>query len=190
MKHHRKLAVLAGAALLSLGAAGTAQAGGTNPPPKQTCKNNPKKCPPNKVKGRMTGHGHATVSGYGRVAWEFRNSICGADKFPDLKVAWGGNRFILTAYSTPLVCLDTAVSEGQPRAGFDTIVGQGTGTLNGVSGASATFRFTDAGEPGRADTATIRIVSATGDVVLNITNVAASGGGNHQAHRLTGADAR
>ena len=52
------------------------------------------------------------------------------------------------------------------------------------------FRFTDAGEPGRNDTATIRIVDARGTTVLHIVNQRASGGGNHQAHRVTGRAAR
>jgi hypothetical protein len=187
---HRKLAVWAGALCLALVPA-TAEAGGKKkppPPPKDHCKKQ-KKCP-KKVTGRMTGHGHLTTGQYGRVQWEFRNSVCGADRFPDLKVAWGGgNRFILQAYSTPLVCLDTDSDEGNPRAGFDTIVGQGTGTLNGAP-ASAQFRFTDNGEPGRNDTATIDIFDAGGNNVLHLVNVTASGGGNHQAHRLTGRDAR
>jgi hypothetical protein len=128
------------------------------------------------------------VAGYGKVQWEFRNSVCGADRFPDLKVEWGDYKFRLTSYSSPLICLDTAHSEGQPPAGFDTIVGTGTGTLNGAP-ATATFRFTDTGEPGREDLASITIVSG-GVEVLRIVNVTAGAGGNHQAHRVTGALAR
>jgi len=105
----------------------------------------------------MTGAG-TVDSSYGRSHHVFRNSVCGSDRFPDLKVQWdGGNRFDLTSYSSPLMCIDTAFDEGNPRAGFETIVGQGTGVLNGVSGATASFRFTDAGEPGRDDRATITI---------------------------------
>jgi hypothetical protein len=188
MKQVRRLAALAVVAAVAAVPA-SAHAGGKNePPPKGCSKQSKKKCP--KVKqGRMTGHGHNVTAEYGRVQWEFRNSVCGADRFPDLKVAWGDYRFVLTSYSVPLVCLDTPFSEGQPPAGFDTIDGQGTGRLNGEP-ASATFRFSDLGEPGRDDLATITITDDDGNVVLDVTNLTAGKGGNHQAHRLTGRDAR
>ena len=153
-------------------------------PPKQSppkCGKQKKKCPTVK-QGRMTGQG-TVDSSYGRSHHVFRNSICNRDKFPDLKVMWEGNRFDLKAYSSPLTCLDTPADEGNPKAGFDTIVGQGTGVLNGESGATASFRFTDAGEPGRNDTATITIADADGNVVFQLTNEKIAVGGNHQAHR-------
>jgi hypothetical protein len=183
MKSYGKFAVLAGAAALALAPASSFAGGDKKPPPppKDHCKKHSKsKCP--KVRqGRMTGHGHFTHPTYGKVQWEFRNSVCNANRFPDLKVEWGGNRFRLTSYTEPLTCLDTPFDEGNPRAGFDTIEGAGDGTLNGAP-ASADFRFTDAGEPGRNDRATITIMSG-GVNVLEITDVTASGGGNHQAHR-------
>ena len=67
-------------------------AGGTPTPPKDPCKANPGSCTTVK-QGRMTGHGHYIDPSLGKVQWEFRNSICGAKKFPDLKVEWGGKRF-------------------------------------------------------------------------------------------------
>lgn len=189
MKQRKFLMALAAIGVIAAVPA-TAIGGGSTTEPPKCKKTHAKKCP--KVKrGRMTGHGHLTTTDYGRVQWEFRNSVCGADRFPDLKVAWGGGeRFVLTSYQTPLECHDTPADEGNPRAGFDTIIGQGMGRLNGVSGASATFRFTDSGEPGRNDTATITILDPDGEPVLELENVRASGGGNHQAHRLTGRDAR
>ncbi len=150
---------------------------GANKPPhcsKKKCK---------KVKqGRMTGAG-TIDSAYGRSHHQFRNSVCNANRFPDLKVQWEGNRFDLKRYSSPLTCIDTPANEGNPKAGFDTIVGQGTGVLNGASGATATFKFTDAGEPGRNDTATITISDRDGNVVFQLTNAKIAEGGNHQAHR-------
>jgi len=146
------------------------------------CKKKDKKCQQSRP-GRMTGAG-TVDSVYGRSHHVFRNSVCNADRFPDLKVQWdGGNRFDLTSYSSPLRCIDTAADEGNPRAGFDTIVGQGGGVLNGVSGANVSFRFTDAGEPGRNDTATITITDADGNVVFQISDARITEGGNHQAHR-------
>ena len=181
MPHRSKLAVLAGALVLALVPA-SAQAG----PPKGSCKQKQskqsKKCTPTVKQGRMTGHGHEfNVAGYDKVQWEFRNSVCNQDRFPDLKVEFGRNRFILESYSGKLTCLDTALSEGRPVAGFDTITGQGSGTLNGEP-ATARFTFGDGGEPGRNDTARIEIFNASGKLVLDYTGGALDGG-NHQAHR-------
>ena len=186
MTHHRKLAALAGAVVLAAVPAGSAQAATKKAPPSsKECKQNPKKCPQSKT-GRMTGHGQNNVAPYGKVQWEFRNSVCNANRFPDLKVEWGDGtkqRFILKSYSSPLRCVDTPVSEGRPIAEFDTIIGQGEGTLNGVAGATATFTFTDSGEPGRNDVATFTIMDADGNVAIEVENIKAGTGGNHQAHR-------
>ena len=145
-----------------------------------------KKCPPTVREGRMTGHGHEFgYQGFAKVQWEFRNSVCNSDRFPDLKVEFGGERFILESYSTPLTCFTLnppTSTEGQPRAGFDSIRAQGTGPLNGVAGAGITFRFTDGGEPGRDDTAVFTITRPDGTVALSYTGGAIDGG-NHQAHR-------
>ena len=175
---------------------GGGQKGGgqkSKPKPGQTCtKQNSKKCQPGQPKvqqGRMTGHGHQfnVKSGnttFDKVQWEFRNSVCGADRFPDLKVEYGRNTFVLTAYVSPLTCfiLDPtkASTEGNPAAGFDSIRATGTGTLNGVKGAEIDFRFTDGGEPGRDDTAWFTITAPNGSISYS---GGAIDGGNHQAHR-------
>ena len=179
-----KIIAIAGALALCLTptAAIAGGKGKDKTPPKQHCKKGKKKCAP-QLEGRMTGQGTIDSAAYGRSHHVFRNSVCNADRFPDLMVWWGDSRFVLKSYSSPLRCLDTPADEGQPRAGFDTIAGQGTGTLNGVDGATATFRFTDAGEPGRGDTATITIMNANGDVVFQLENAPILAGGNHQAHR-------
>jgi len=173
------IAAIAAVAMLPIAAQAAPK---TQTPPKSHCKKQ-KKCEP-VVEGRMTGHGHQFTSTYGKVQWEFRNSVCNSDRFPDLKVEFGGQRFILTSYSTPLTCFtlnpNAPSTEGNPRAGFDSIRAQGTGTLDGVAGHSITFRFTDAGEPGRADTAQFTITGPDGGIVYD---GGALDGGNHQAHR-------
>jgi opacity protein-like surface antigen len=144
-----------------------------------------KKCQPTVKQGRMTGHGHQfNYQGFDKVQWEFRNSVCNSDRFPDLKVEFGGNKFVLTSYSTPLTCFTMAPpsKEGNPVAGFDSIRAQGTGTLNGVAGAGITFRFTDNGEPGRNDTAEFTITKPGGGIAIHYVGGAIDGG-NHQAHR-------
>ncbi len=189
MPHRSKLAVLAGALVLALVPATAAQAGDTKN--KQECKKNKKskKCKKS-VSGRMTGHGHEfNASGFDKVQWEFRNMLCAPGRrLPDLKVEFGRNKFVLTAHTVGPTCTDNPlISEGNPAAGFDTMTGQGTGTLNGVSGATIEYVFTDQGEPGRGDTADFTITGRNGEMAYS---GGALDGGNHQAHRLTGADAR
>ena len=52
---------------------------------------------------------------------------------------------------------------------------------NGVAGATAEWRFTDAGDPGRGAFAEMVIKDARGTVVLSVAGRLR--GGNHQAHR-------
>ena len=144
-----------------------------------------KNCQPAVKEGRMTGHGQQfNYQGFDKVQWEFRNSVCNSDRFPDLKVEFGTNVFVLTSYSTPLECFTFAPPnrEGNPVAGCDSIRSQGTGTLNGVTGAGITFRFTDNGEPGRNDTADFTITKPGGGIAISYQG-GAGDGGNHQAHR-------
>ena len=176
------------AALLTGAIALVPAAAGAAPKDKQDCKKQKqsKKCQPAVKQGRMTGHGHEfNANGFNKVQWEFRNSVCNQKRFPDLKVEYGGNKFVLTDYNSEgLICftLDPTKpsTEGRPVAGFDSIRATGTGTLNGVSGAGITFRFTDAGEPGRADTAVFTITAPDGSISYS---GGAVDGGNHQAHR-------
>ena len=184
MPKFRSLAVATlTAALLVPAAAEAAPKGKGQGSKQQQCKKGQKgkNCQPTVSQGRMTGHGHQfNVNGFDKVQWEFRNSVCNQNRFPDLKIEFGRNKFILTSYSSPLQCIDTELSEGRPLAGFDTIDGQGGGTLNGVKGATIEFRFADAGGPGRNDTASFTIMSPGGKVAYS---GGAIDGGNHQAHR-------
>lgn len=195
MSLSRKLAVLAGSLVIAVVPA-SAQAAPKKKaaPPKQhapkQCKKQ-KKCPPKPgnpvVQGRMTGQGHTTTAEYGVVKWRLRDSVCNANRFPDMFVDFGDRRFILESYSSPLTCFTlippTSV-EGNPRAGFDSIRAQGTGTLDGVPGANITFRFTDAGEPGRNDSTSFTITEPNSSAVaISVENLLATDGGNMQAHR-------
>jgi hypothetical protein len=188
---HRKLAVLAGVAALALVPAGTAQAGGQKGTPPKCGKQSKKKCNEG-VTGRMTGHGQTFTADFGKVQWEFRNQICRSSKLPDLKVSWYdtngvAQKFVLRQHTSGgPYCYDTALSEGKPLAGFDTMTGTGTGTLNGVAGHTISYTFTDEGEPGRDDSATFRIAGPGGTIEFDGK---ALDGGNHQAHRVTGSAA-
>jgi hypothetical protein len=59
-------------------------------------------------------------------------------------------------------------------------VGFGTGDYNGAPGASAIWTFTDAGEPGSSDMATIKIKDVNENTVLTVSGNLDSG--NQQAH--------
>ena len=183
---HRSLAKLAliGGMLTLAFTPAAAEAGGKNQPPKSCKKSKQKKCP-KPVQGRMTGHGHQfDVNGWRKVQWEFRNTVCNDDRFPDLKIEFDRNKFILTDYSSGPTCYthveSAGVQSGQPRAGFDAFRGTGTGTLNGVPNHAITFWFTDFGEPGRSDLAYFVITTPDGNIAYS---GGAIDGGNHQAHR-------
>jgi hypothetical protein len=140
--------------------------GGFAPPPGVT------------VTGRMTGGGRieGTAVSHG---FELH---CNLNDLPNnLEVNWGhGNSFHLEAVTSAACTDDPSITPDPPAAQFDTYRGSGTGRYNGAPGATAEWTFTDAGEPGRNDTATIVIKDASSTVVLSATGHLRSG--NHQAH--------
>jgi hypothetical protein len=98
----------------------------------------------------------------------------------NLQINWEGNTFHLTDLASA-ACPDTAgITPNPPDAEFDTFIGFGEGRLNGDPGATIVFTFTDAGEPGTADTAEITIFDPDGWQVLSIAGTLTFG--NHQAH--------
>lgn len=137
--------------------------------------------------GRMTGGGSVFTSDGVRVTHGFELH-CMENGVPiepnNLEINWEGNRFHLEML-TMGECRDAAeIDPVPPRAPFDTYDGAGTGRYNGESGASARWKFTDAGERGSEDTATIIIQDANGIEVLRV-DTANLTFGNHQAHRAT-----
>ncbi len=130
-------------------------------------------------KRRMTGGGKFT-DGTTTVTHGFVLHCVPSRTPNNLEVNWGnGNKFHLASLTSATCSEGAPPSEGQPVAGFNTYVGSGTGSLNGVSGATATWTFTDHGEPGtNKDTAEIHITASNGN--LNVTSTQFNG--NHQAH--------
>lgn len=140
-----------------------------NPPP-----------PPAPCCGRMTGGGSVFTTEGMRVTHGFELRCCGRPN--RLQVNWGpGHRFHLLSV-TSISCTDDPTIDPRPRAAdIDTVTLTGTGRYDGQAGAKIELKFTDAGEPGRDDTATMTIRDAGGAVVLTVSNRLTFG--NHQAHR-------
>lgn len=130
--------------------------------------------------GRMTGGGSVFDSNE-RITHGFTLQCDETNGPNNLEVNWGkGNKFHLDSLTSATCANDPAIKPKPPSAGFDTYVGTGTGSVNGVSGATATWIFTDAGEPGKKDNATIVITDGSG-VVLSVSDNLRNG--NQQAHK-------
>lgn len=136
---------------------------------------------PELIEGRMTGGG-SVFNASMRVTHGFELN-CNASKVPNnLQVNWGkGNKFHLESLTTASCSDDPAITPNPPAAGFDTYVGTGTGRYNGVSGYTAEWTFTDAGEPGKNDLAKIVIKDASSNVILSVSGNLTNG--NQQAHK-------
>jgi hypothetical protein len=149
--------------------------------------------------GRMTGGGTIGDSGSSSSSKSGKSSKSAKSRIGDqlvrhgftlhcdvrqrpnrLQVNWGrGERFHLEQM-TSVSCLDDpTISPRPPAASFDTHRGTGTGRYNGRP-ATAEWVFTDAGQPGRLDTASIVIRDAGGAIVLSASGLVSNG--NHQAH--------
>jgi hypothetical protein len=126
----------------------------------------------------MTGGGSVFTPTGTRVTHGFELHCTPTDGPNNLQVNWDkGNHFHLEVLSSASCSDDPSISPTPPPAGFDTYRGKGTGRCNGLP-ASAEWTFTDAGEPGKNDTAKIQI---TGGCTLEVSGKLRSG--NHQAHK-------
>jgi hypothetical protein len=133
---------------------------------------------------RWTGGGTIGTDRNPRVTHGFELH-CDVTHTPNnLEVNWGGNHFHLTTLTQATCSDDPTISPNPPNAPCDTIHGFGIGRVNGVSGYHIEFIFTDAGEPGTHDFASITITSTSGALVLHVEGFLSHG--NQQAHRCTG----
>lgn len=155
------------------------------PPPQEICGNGidddgdgkvDEDCPV--AVGRMTGGGSISKSDV-RHGFELH---CDATDAPNrLEINWDkGNKFHLESLTSATCVDDPSIAPNPPAAGFDTYHGKGIGRYNGVSGYTATWTFTDAGEPGVNDYATLTIVDPANNPVLTVSGLLKNG--NHQAH--------
>jgi hypothetical protein len=104
----------------------------------------------------------------------------------NLEINWGlpGDRhhFHLDVLMSADCFMDTSLNApNPPDADFNTMIGVGTGDLDGKSGATIHFTLTDQGEPGVLDTAAYLITDAGGTVVLSVDTTRLTFG-NQQAH--------
>lgn len=132
--------------------------------------------------GTMTGGGSILSNGI-HVTHGFELN-CDSTQVPQsLEINFdSGHQFHLDQL-TMAYCYNNPNIHASPGAigEMNTYTGSGTGTLDGVPGATVNFLFSDAGEPGTSDVATYTITDANGATVLS----AATGTltyGNHQAH--------
>ena len=138
--------------------------------------------------GRMTGGGSVFTIDDVRVTRGFEIH-CDLREPNNIEVNWaGGKKFHLTEL-TSAVCTDSpAIDQTPPSAPFDTFTGTGVGKYNNKPGARIEFVFTDAGEPGTSDTASIKVYDANNNLVLDVPGGALPGfldKGNIQAHKDT-----
>jgi hypothetical protein len=144
------------------------------------------------IEGRMTGGGSCITAATDfpagvRVTHGFEIH-CNANILPNnLQINWRSddqeNHFHLDSLDpSNTFCIDDpAIEQTPPSAPFDTYFGLGTGSLNGVSGFTVDFIFTDAGEPGTDDTVEI-VISGPSGVVLDVGECSLTFG-NQQAHK-------
>ena len=117
--------------------------------------------------GRMTGGGSVFTVGGVRVTrgFEIHRDL---RKPNNIQVNWPGNAFHMKEL-TSAACLDTVAVQAPPKSSpFDTFIGTGMGRLNNRPGARIEFEFVDAGEPGRKDTAWIKIYDPEGNLALYV----------------------
>jgi len=147
----------------------------------------PEPCDPKKedctLDGRFTGGGGQTVEIGDIYVTRGFTLHCDVLLSNNLEINWPGNKWHTDKPFTVVECLDDpAITPNPPDAPVDTYIGEGTGTLNGVEGATASITFKDSGEQGgKNDFASIRITDANGVVVLDLP-LSPLTNGNIQAH--------
>ena len=135
---------------------------------------------PRTTSGKFTGGGRIANGSGADVTHGLRLNCDPTIGPANFQVNWGGNSFHLDSVTAGFCSSIPGVSPSPPPAAFNVHTGSGIGSLNGEP-ASISWSLTDAGEPGRADTAAITIRDATDTVVLNVSGVLL--GGNHQSHK-------
>jgi len=133
--------------------------------------------------GRFTGGGkQIEVGGVAKITRGL-TIHCDLLLSNNLEINWdGGNNFHMLEHLETIACFDDpSFDQTPPAAPLDTLIGRGTGRLNGVDGYSIVFTLIDEGEPGTNDRMGFIITAPNGTVVINVP-VTELTGGNLQAH--------
>lgn len=137
---------------------------------------------------RMTGGGSVFREDKTRITHGFELH-CDISALPNrLEVNWPGtgkgkkaeNNFHLEELTSAVCSYDSELDAEQPNDTWNTYEGTGIGKLNGVDGATASWTFTDDGEPGKTDMMTITIKNALDEIMLEVSGLIRNG--NQQAH--------
>jgi hypothetical protein len=131
-------------------------------------------CDDDHVMGRFTGGGSVFTADGTRVTHGFELH-CDDSQLPNnIEINFAKNKFHLDQLLTVDCTFD-------PATNTHYIFGVGSGSLNGVPGATLFFNFSDAGEPGKGvDFARYAIWDSNGALVLDTGGLLDSG--NHQFH--------
>lgn len=125
---------------------------------------------------RMNGGGRLVDENGAKVthgfAFQCNNPTAAGSNF---SVSFGGNHFQMDTLDSVRCSDSDQYDEGTPVVGVDTLIASGSGTYNGVAGATFEAALADRGEPGRNDTASIVIRDSSGVVVLSVTESLAKG---------------
>ena len=132
------------------------------------------------IEGTMVGEGRLTQSASNRLDFAY---VLDCDRAANSPVKFKGKRnstaFTVTAL-TSVECMDQAgIEPADPAAGFDTMVGDGTGKL-GTTNVTVHFAFIDGGVGGANDQTSIEIRRASDDALLfskSESPIGAYGGG-------------
>ncbi len=127
---------------------------------------------------RMTGGG--TFDGKLQLTHGFELHCDASDGPNNLEVNWKGHKFHLTAVTAASCSTDPSIKAGHPDASFNTYTGTGVGLYDNSTVVTATWEFTDAGEPGTKDQATLILTDAKGKTICNASGTVSKG--NQQAH--------
>jgi hypothetical protein len=141
---------------------------------------------PEKKVGRMTGDA-VKRDGNNNVSYGFELRCDPSTGSNSLQIRWSGSngqahKFNLERVVSSTCTDDPNISPGDPPVDYDTIQGNGIGWIDDAPGATISYTFKDAGEPGAGrDIVQLEIKSANGTIVLSIQGTIERG--NHQARR-------
>lgn len=117
--------------------------------------------------GLMQGQDNFFANPSVKLKFELRCNL--NDKPNNLEINWKDNRFELNELTSAACFNDSSIHTS--KAGFNTYVGTGTGTYNGVDKADASWTFTDVEKHGINDTVSMVIKDSNGNDILNISGI-------------------